>query len=491
MNSKILKRSKNLVYYKKINFTNSFVNPRLINAEYSVRGTVAIKSGEYAELLKKGEKLKFNKLYSLNIGNPQALDQKPITFPREVVSSLFDSRFGTPDSINRSKTYLNEIKSVEHYTDYRGMKVVRDNIAQFINERDDIDTVTSDNIILTNGAGGGIRLILETIVNNPKDSIMIPIPQYPLYTALISLFGCQQAPYYLDEENGWSLDINDLHRSYKEQVDKGNTPKALVVINPGNPTGNVLTKKNLIDIIKFCYDHHLIILSDEVYQVNIYNPKKKFYSMRKVLETMSYPYRNTTVVSFHSTSKGVFGECGLRGGYLDMANVPDEIVNLMLKLKILDVCPNIAGQVVCDVMVKPPTLENASSETVNLFNSEHNKLFENLKEKADILSKQLNNISRINSQRIDGAMYAFPKIDMPDFRIAEAEKLGIPADMNFCLKLLEHTGIVTVPGSGFGQKQGTHHFRLTNLINPKEEMVNMVEKMKSFCDDYFSKDSKI
>lgn len=491
MKSKLKTITNKILKIHKMSNTNSFVNPRLINAEYSVRGTVAIKSGEYADMLKRGEKLKFDKLYSLNIGNPQALDQKPITFPRQVVSALFDQRLGTPDAINRSKTYLDEIKSVEHYTDFRGMKVVRENIAQFINERDDIDTVNSENIILTNGAGGGIRLILETIVNNPKDSIMIPIPQYPLYTALISLFGCQPAPYYLDEENGWSLDINDLHRSYKEQVNKGNTPKALVVINPGNPTGNVLSKKNITDIIKFCYDHHLIILSDEVYQVNIYNPKKKFYSMRKVLETMPYPYRNTSVVSFHSTSKGVFGECGLRGGYLDMANVPDEIVNLMFKLKILDVCPNIAGQVVCDVMVRPPTIETASSQTVELFNKEHKELFENLKEKADILSNQLNKIPRINCQNIDGAMYAFPKIDMPEFRIEEAEKLGIPADMNFCLKLLEHTGIVTVPGSGFGQKEGTHHFRLTNLINPKEEMVHMVNKMKTFCEEYFSKNSKI
>jgi len=467
------------------------MNQRVIKAEYLVRGPIAIKAQDYQVKLKKGEKFAFENLLPLNIGNPQALGQSPIQFPREVLGSLFHSNKSNIDAFNRIQHYLSDIHSVEHYTDYRGMEFVRNNIAEFIKKRDQIENITKENIFLTNGAGGGIKLVMESIINSPDDAIMIPIPQYPLYSALIALFGCHPAGYYLKEEDAWSLDLEELKQEYKKHYDQGKNMKALVVINPGNPTGNILSESNIADIIKFCYDHGMIILADEVYQYNVYNPDKKFTSVRSVLSKLPYPYNTTTLFSFHSISKGVFGECGMRGGYVDMLNVHHEILAVMKKLKILDICPNIAGQVLTDLMVKPPTYEDSSKETVDLFNKQQKDNFDNLKIKADILSKELNTIPRISCQKIDGALYAFPKIDIPDFRIKQAQKLGEHPDAIFAMSLLDNTGIVSVPGVGFKQREGTSHIRLTNLINPKEEMVNMVEKLRVFCDDYFNPNSKL
>ena len=465
------------------------MNQNLIEAEYQVRGTIAIKSAEYAQRMKKGEKFKFEKLLAMNIGNPQALNQKPIDFPREVLSCLFYENNSNVDASNRVKHYLKEVKAIEQYTDFRGMKYIRQNIANFINKRDNVDNVTAKDVYLTNGAGGGIRLVLESIVNSKDDAILIPIPQYPLYAALIKLLGVNVAGYFLDEENNWSLNLENLQQVYKYHYDKGHKIKAFCSINPGNPTGSVLSEQKIADVIKFCYNNGMVIVADEVYQKNIYNPEKKFISFRSVLSKLPYPYNQTIIFSCNSTSKGVFGECGMRGGYLDMINIPEQLIEPINKLKLLDVCPNISGQVTTDIMVAPPTYETASKETVDHFNKQCADNFENLKIKAEILSNELNKIPRVSSNNIDGAMYAFPKIDIPEFRRKEALEKGIHPDMLFCIELLDNTGIVAVPGSGFGQKEGTCHIRLTNLISPKEEMILMTKKLKNFCSEYFTESS--
>lgn len=99
---------------------------------------------------------------------------------------------------------------------------------------------------------------------------MIPIPQYPLYSAAISQFGGTQVNYYLNEEDNWAIDMESAEKSYNEAVSKGIIVKAFVAINPGNPTGQVMTLANMQKIIEFCYKHNLVLLADEVYEENIY-----------------------------------------------------------------------------------------------------------------------------------------------------------------------------------------------------------------------------
>jgi len=137
---------------------------------------------------------------------------------------------------------------------------------------------------------------------------MVPIPQYPLYSATINLLGLNLVPYYLEEKKNWAVDIKTLEETYKAYTDKGLRIKAFVVINPGNPTGNVFDEENLRNTVKFCYEKNMVVLSDEVYQNNIYTNKKKFVSMRKIAANMSSPYNNVSIFSYNSTSKGYYGE---------------------------------------------------------------------------------------------------------------------------------------------------------------------------------------
>lgn len=134
---------------------------------------------------------------------------------------------------------------------------------------------------------------------------MIPVPQYPLYSAILEEYGLYQIGYYLNEENKWSLDISELERAYQvsEKICK---PRVLVVINPGNPTGQVLSLENIQDIIKFAHKRRLFLLADEVYQTNIYGENSKFHSFKKVMNTMGEPYSEMELASFMSISKGLF-----------------------------------------------------------------------------------------------------------------------------------------------------------------------------------------
>ena len=101
-----------------------------------------------------------------------------------------------------------------------------------------------------------------------EDGVLLPIPQYPLYSASVSLYGGTQIPYYLNEESGWSFEINETERALSEAKNLGIIPRCLVVINPGNPTGQVLAESDVKDAIEFAKQNHLIILADEVYQVS-------------------------------------------------------------------------------------------------------------------------------------------------------------------------------------------------------------------------------
>lgn len=121
--------------------------------------------------------------------------------------------------------------------------------------------------------------------------------------------------YYLDEEKGWGVNPEEIVQRIKNAKDLGINLRGMVVINPGNPTGNVLKRHDIEEIIKICHDNEIVIIADEVYQSNIYKEDIPFISFRKVLAEMGDPYKdNVELISLHSVSKGLQGECGLRGG---------------------------------------------------------------------------------------------------------------------------------------------------------------------------------
>ena len=410
---------------------------KLLKAEYAVRGTIPMKAAQIAEQIRIGQGLThpFDSLTELNIGNPQIFGQKPFSFFREVLACCFnplmiDQMPFHKDVKNRGKFYNSNVTALlGAYSDSVGYRFVRENVAKFIKKRDGGPDVPVSNIILTDGASNGIHMILSTLLNNDNDGVMIPIPQYPLYTALIALRDGQEVPYYLNEDLGWQICINDLTNSITEARKKGINVKAMVVINPGNPTGQVFNEEALTTLIKFCYENKLVILADEVYQENIYKENKKFVSMKKVLNEMPEPYNNLELFSFHSTSKGFIGECGLRGGYMEFTNINTDVAAQIIKLKSIYLCSNTTGQITTDLMVNPPTSEECSLETVERYEKEKLEILLSFKRRAQIVTEKLNQMKNVKCAEVEGAMYAFPSLFFPDKIIKEAEKRKMSPDL--------------------------------------------------------------
>lgn len=461
----------------------SDVNPKLLRARYAVRGTIVNRA---LELEGHGQKIIY-----CNIGNPQALQQKPITFVRQVLSLLeYPALMEQPeaaklfpaDAIRRARMILEKNPSgTGAYTQSAGIPFIRKAVADFIHRRDGIPT-DMHRILLTDGASKGVQAVFTLLTKNENDGYMIPIPQYPLYSATIELFGARQVDYFLDEQNHWQLNEQELNASHEAALKKGIHPVGIAVINPGNPTGALLSRDNIEMIVRFARKHRLAIMADEVYQENVYAPGKKFVSFAKVLHDMAET--DVTLFSFHSVSKGFLGECGHRGGYLEVRNLPDDVYAEMIKLQSIGLCSNVDGQVTTYLMVAPPEPGDESHE---LYVAERDAILGDLKEKAGILGEGLSAIEGMHVEVPQGAMYAFVRFELPHAngvdpsRMTEADRARYDAerDSAYCLALLEETGICVVPGSGFGQQPGTLHFR-TTFLPPREDIRALVEKMKQF-----------
>lgn len=198
--------------------------------------------------------------------------------------------------------------------------MIREHAAEYIEARDDGIPSNWEDIFLASGTSDIIKSLMSLMncpIDGKRPGCMIPIPQYPLYSEILTEFDMVQVGYYLDESNNWALDISELQRSI-DQCRKVCAPRAIVVINPGNPTGQVLSKENIQDIIKFAYEEKLFIFADEVYQDNIYADGSEFHSFKKVMAEMGKPYIKMEMASFMSCSKGFIGECGLRAGLTEV-----------------------------------------------------------------------------------------------------------------------------------------------------------------------------
>ncbi|HAE21504.1 MAG TPA: aminotransferase class I/II, partial [Spirochaetaceae bacterium] len=234
----------------------------LLDTEYAVRGPIVARA---VELEKSGREITY-----CNIGNPQALEQKPLSWVRSVLAlceypELAEKAPGAfhADAIAASKAILAGTKhGLGAYSESKGVRCIREAVAAFIQERDGIQA-DPDAIFLTDGASKGVQAALRMLIACPSDGIMVPIPQYPLYSATITLYEGKQVNYYLDEHNDWKLSRQMLEESLAEAKRFGVRVKGIVVINPGNPTGSVIDADNIAMIIDFAKEHGLTILADE------------------------------------------------------------------------------------------------------------------------------------------------------------------------------------------------------------------------------------
>jgi len=468
------------------------VNQHILEMEYAVRGPIPLRA---AELQRQGKSVIF-----CNIGNPQALGQPPMTYYRQVLSlvedpskihrerqlkdlfeettlsNLREEDFIPDDVLDTSENIIQLTKSgTGAYTESKGFAFIREAIARFIDERDAINSLGGvpadpDKIFLTTGASGGVKFVIDLLIAEPNDGVMIPIPQYPLYSASIKKAAGVQINYYPDEDSGWAFSREALDVALEKAREDSVNVKGIVVINPGNPTGSVLTEESINQVIQFAKENQLVIIADEVYQENIYSGR--FVSFARALGDQKVP-----LFSLHSISKGFYGECGHRGGYLEVRNPPKvqgselDFVDLLLKQASVSLCSNTAGQVLTYLMVSPPEDGGQSFEK---YIKEKQRTLDELHSKATMIREAFTLMDGVECFGETGAMYLFPRLN----KLPEGK-----TDFDYCMALLEETGLCTVNGSGFGQQDGTNHLRIA-FLPPKSLLEEVLPRWVEFHNRY-------
>jgi len=481
--------------------TEETMSPALKEMEYAVRGSVVIAADKINEELCAGsKKYNFDHIVYTNIGNPHSVGQRPLTWPRQVLALVDLPEEMGVDHPDASKIFPNdaierarEIKQglgghgSGAYSHSKGVKMFREDVAKFIEERDGGVPVDLENIFLSNGASDAIKNVLTALIADSTCGIMIPTPQYPIYSASLDLLGGKKVGYYLDEEMGWDLNMKELERSLAEAKQNGINVVGFVLINPGNPTGQVLSKKAVQDVVQFCSKHNLVLLSDEVYQENVYDESAEFYSAKRAaFDTGLLESDEIELASFHSTSKGVFGECGRRGGYMELVGFDSKVMEHLYKLASSSLCSTISGQIMTSIMCRGPRPGDESYES---HEAEKEAIFESLKRRAKIVGSGLDSIPGFSCQPAQGAMYCFPNVELPEGALVEANAQGIPPDTLYALSLLEQTGIVVVPAAGFGQKPGRHGFR-TTFLPSEDEMSRCMGLFRQHHEEFCSRYAK-
>ena len=378
------------------------INQHVREAQYAVRGELASRADTYRAKLKKGhpptppdESLPFDKVISANIGNPQQLDQKPITFFRQVLSILeypplleneeaLKNGFGyKQDVIDRARWLLGEVKSVGAYSQSQGAPGIRNSVATFIERRDGYPS-DPGSVFLSAGASSGVNTLMNVICAKPETGILIPIPQYPLYTATLSVLNARCVPYYLDESKAWATDLSAIRSAYKKAKSEGTEVKAIVVINPGNPTGASLSAEDVRSVIEFAAEENLVVMADEVYQTNVFIGK--FTSFKKGLRDLQKEspgkYDNVELASLNSISKGMVGECGHRGGYFEAVGFDPEVVAQIYKFVSIMLCAPVVGQCLVEMQVNPP---KEGDPSYLLYKQEYDGISQGLQNRATAL----------------------------------------------------------------------------------------------------------
>nr|XP_041570059.1 alanine aminotransferase 1-like [Taeniopygia guttata] len=462
------------------------MNPAVRRVEYAVRGPIAARAAELERELGQGVPKPFTEVIKANIGDAHAMGQQPITFLRQVVAlCLCPELQGHPsvpaDAEARARRLLAACGggSAGAYSASPGLQPVREDVARHIERRDGGVPARAEDIFLSAGASDAIVTMLKLLVwgSGPsRTGVLIPIPQYPLYSAALAELDAVPLGYLLNEERRWALDVAELRRALSEGRRRC-CPRVLCIINPGNPTGQVQSRECIEDVIRFAFEEKLFLMADEVYQDNVYAEGSTFHSFKKVLMEMGPPYADSVeLASFHSISKGFMGECGLRGGYMEVVNLHPEVKAQLAKLVSVRLCPPVPGQLLLDAVVDPPRPGEPSYER---FQAEKQAVLSALAERARLTEEILNRTPGISCNPVQGAMYAFPRIQIPARALAAAKEKEQAPDMFFCMRLLEETGICVVPGSGFGQKEGTYHFRMT-ILPPTEKLKLLLQKLSDF-----------
>ena len=380
---------------------------------YAVRDIVVLAD----EVAKTGKEM----LY-LNIGDPNLFDFQP---PAHLVKATYEAMIKNLNGYAPSSGIKEAISAIEREAERKGISNVHD-------------------IFVTTGASEAIDICLTALVND-GENVLTPTPGYPLYTAIASKLSLMENPYYLNEENGWLPDIDDI----KSKINK--KTKAIILINPNNPTGSLYTFGNLQKIIDLALENDLVIFADEIYDKLLFDGKKhvSIASLNKDVSCVTFGglSKNYMVPGFRIGWGIVSGRKEILSDYI-------EAINKILRARLSANHPEQYGIKI--------SLEGDQSHLV-----EANK---KLTSRRDMTVEMLNSIPGISCVKPEGAFYAFPRLHMEQ------------PDNHFVSELIKETGVVVVPGSGFGQVPGSRHFRVVFLPNEK-----ILEKAYKSIGEFFQK----
>jgi alanine-synthesizing transaminase len=339
----------------------------------------------------------------LNIGDPNMYDFRT---PEHVVSAVTEAMQANHCGYAPSSGVAPALQAIRAEAERKGIGEIQD-------------------IFITTGASEAIETCLAALVNH-GDNILVPTPGYPLYGAVLSKLEAFENPYYLDEANGWQPDLADIAAKINEKT------KGIVVINPNNPTGSVACRETLQGIIDLADERGLVVFSDEIYDKLIFDGREHV-----PLASLS---GDVPVVTFNGLSKAYLAP-GFRIGWGIVSGPADgmedyiEAINKMLRARL---CAHQPGQ-----WAIPTALEGDQTHLA--------EAIAKLTRRRDLTVEMLNAIDGISCVSPAGAFYAFPRLDIDK------------PDAQFAAELVRETGVVIVPGSGFGQAPGTQHFRVVFL----------------------------
>ncbi|MFT6450038.1 MAG: alanine-synthesizing transaminase, partial [Oleispira sp.] len=371
---------------------------KLANVFYDIRGPVAHAAKKMEE--------DGHRILKLNIGNPKPFG---LDAPEEIIQDVI---LNLPDS--------------EGYCDSKGLFSARKAVMQYSQQKG-IKDVGIEDIILGNGVSELIVMSMQGLLNT-GDEVLIPSPDYPLWTGAVSLAGGTPVHYHCDEQSSWFPDMDDIRKKVNKNT------KALVLINPNNPTGAVYPDEVLLELIQIARENNLIVFSDEIYD-------KILFDGATHTSTASLA-DDVLLITFNGLSKN-YRLAGFRAGWMIISGAKQRAKDYIEGLEMLAsmrLCANVPSQHAIQTSL-------GGYQSINDLVAPGGRIYE----QRNIAYEALNSIPGISCTKPMGALYCFPKIDIKKFNIHNDERM--------VLDLLEQQKILVVHGTAFNWAQ-PDHFRV-------------------------------
>ena len=394
---------------------------KLANVFYDIRGPVAHAAKKMEE--------DGHRILKLNIGNPKPFG---LDAPEEIIQDVI---LNLPDS--------------EGYCDSKGLFSARKAVMQYSQQKG-IKDVGIEDIILGNGVSELIVMSMQGLLNS-GDEVLIPSPDYPLWTGAVSLAGGTPTHYHCDEQSNWFPDMDDIRKKVNKKT------KALVLINPNNPTGAVYPDEVLLELIQIARENNLIIFSDEIYDKILFDGATHT-STASLADDLLF-------ITFNGLSKN-YRLAGFRAGWMIISGAKHkakDYIEVLEMLASMRLCANVPSQHAIQTSL-------GGYQSIDDLVAPGGRIYE----QRNIAYEALNSIPGISCTKPMGALYCFPKVDIKKFNIHNDERM--------VLDLLEQQKILIVHGSAFNWKQ-PDHFRVVFLPRP-EDLSLALDKMGQFFSTY-------